>query len=284
MKTATGTDRTEAFAARPWARLLERALGPATGVPTMLTAEEQKLYYWITAFWTEGTGDIVDLGCFAGGSTARLAEGQRAAGRARGVHAFDRFTAGAEVKQSILYEQGVAPFEGSDILPLAKSLLEPWAPAVTFHRGEIDRKRWSGGPIEVLVMDASKAAETGDRMAETFFPHLIAGASLLVQQDFLHWSQPWVPAQMERLAAHFRPLAHVERDTVVFLCEHTPTLPELRKASVAGLDDAALDAALVAAETRYTAWGLADRVADMRAGLAANPGKRRAHQFQRPVL
>lgn len=283
MEESAPPDRTAAFAARPWARLLERVLGHAADVPTMLSMEEQKLYYWLTAFWAEGAGEIVDLGCFAGGSTARLAEGQRVAGRARGVHAFDRFTAGEEVKAQILYAQGLAPFEGEDILPLARDLLRPWAPTVTFHRGEIDRMTWEGGPIEILVMDASKAAETGDRMAEIFFPHLIPGQSLLVQQDYLHWSQPWVPAQMERLAAHFRPLAHAERDTMVFLCETVPSAAQLEAARTAAMEDTALDASLASAEARFADWGLAPRLADMRAGLAANPGKRRAYQFKRPA-
>jgi hypothetical protein len=275
-------DRTEALAARPWVRLLERALGPARDVPTMLSPEEQKLYYWLAAFWAEGAGAIVDLGCFAGGSTARLAEGARVARHGAGLHAFDRFTADEAVKQAILYRQGVKRFDGEDILPLARSLLAPWGDAVTFHRGEIDRMGWDGGPIELLVMDASKAAETGDAMAATFFPHLIAGRSLVVSQDYLHWSQPWVPGQMEALAECFRPVAHAPRDTVVFLCERVPDAAALNAARMAGLDDAALDAHLAAAGARVAPWGLTPRLEEMRAALAANPGKRRAFQFRRP--
>jgi len=275
-------DRTDALAARPWARLLERALGGARRVPTMLSAEEQKLYFWLAAFWAEGRGATVDLGCFAGGSTARLAEGHRVAGRATPVHAFDRFTAGEDVKRAILYAQGVAPFEGADILPLARSLLAPWAESVVLHRGEIERIGWDGGPIEILVMDASKTAETGDAMAEAFFPHLIPGASLVVAQDFLHWAQPWVPAQMEGLREWFRPLAHAPRDTMVFLCERVPDARALDAARVSALGDAALDARLAATEARLAEWGLGPRIAEMRQALAANPGERRAHRFVRP--
>ncbi len=276
------TDRTEALEARPWTRLLERALGAARRVPTMLSPEEQKLYYWLCAFWAEGAGEIVDLGCFAGGSTARLAEGRRVAGLDCRLHAFDRFTADARAKQSILYPQGVAEFEGNDILPLAQDLLAPWAPSITFHRGEIEQTGWAGGPIEILVMDASKTAASGDAMAAAFFPHLIPGASLVVQQDCLHWSQPWVPAQMERLAPCFRPLAHAPRDTVVFLCERTPTAREIAAARLADSDDAALDADLAGSAARLAALGLSRRIEAMRAALAANPGERRAFAFRRP--
>lgn len=275
-------DRTDALLTRPWARLLERALGQARNVPTMLSDDEQKLYYWLTAFWAEGVGEIVDLGCFAGGSTARLAEGHRVAELTSGIHAYDRFTAQDDVKTAILYPQGIAPFEGEDILPLARNLLAPWQPHVIFHKGEIDHLGWGGGAIELLVMDASKAAATGDAMAEAFFPHLVSGASIVVQQDFLHWSQPWVPAQMEALSGYFRPLAHAPRDTMVFLCEKVPDAAALAAARIAGRDDGALDAALASAEARYAEWGLAPRLQDMRKALEANPGKRRAFQFNKP--
>lgn len=275
-------DRTEACAARPWMRLLDRALGPSRDVPTMLSVEEQKLYYWLAAFWAEGAGAIVDLGCFAGGSTARLAEGRRAAGHGGAVHAFDRFTADETAKRGILYPQGVPAFEGPDILPLARRLLAPWEGLVSLHRGEIDAADWAEGPIEVLVMDASKTAATGDAMAGIFFPHLIAGRSLIVQQDYLHWSQPWVPAQMEALAKCVRPVAHAPRDTVVFLVEQVPDDGALSAARIAGLEDTALDAHLAAAEARLGRFGLAPRLAETRAALAANPGERRAFAFRRP--
>lgn len=273
---------TRALTAQPWSGLIDRALGKARSVPTMLGAQEQRLYYWLTAFWAEGAGDIVDLGCFAGGSTARLAEGLEVSGLASRVHAFDRFTAGEDVKRSILYPQGIAPFDGSDILPLAQELLAPWGDRVRFHPGEIDAMAWSGEPIEILVMDASKAADTMDRMAETFLPHLVPGRSLLVQQDFLHWSQPWVPVQMERLATFFTPIVHVPRDTLVFLCHRTPTRADLRAAGTADLSDDDLLGYLEAAHERYAGWGLGKRLDETILGLRANPGKRRAFQFVRP--
>ncbi|MFD0981209.1 class I SAM-dependent methyltransferase [Tropicimonas aquimaris] len=262
--------------------LMDRALGKARAVPTMLGAEEQRLYFWLAAFWAEGTGEIVDLGCFAGGSTARLAEGLDVSGHDARVHAFDRFTAGEDVKRSILYPQGITPFEGADILPLAQDLLAPWGDRIRFHRGEIDEMAWCGDPIELLIMDASKAADTMDRMAEAFLPHLVPGRSLLVQQDFLHWSQPWVPVQMERLSEFFTPLVHVPRDTLVFLCHRTPTRQDLCRSRTADLSDKDLLGYLEMAHERYADWGLAARLDETIRGLRANPGKRRAFQFRRP--
>ncbi len=274
---------TAAISRTPWTHLLDRALGASRRVPTMLSLQEQKLYYWLTAFWAQGAGEIVDLGCFAGGSTARLAEGHQAAGLASGLHAYDRFTASENAKQGLLYKNGVPHFDGEDILPLARELLAPWQDAITFHRGEIDRMDWDCGPIEILVMDASKQARTMDRMAETFFPSLIPGRSLLVQQDFLHWSQPWVPVQMELLSDFFVPLAHVPRDTIVYLCTSMPEPSVLKSRRTADLTDAEMFEHLKNAQARFAAggWRLTEELEEMVLGLLLNPGKRAAHQFKR---
>lgn len=261
------------------------ALGRSRLVPTMLTAQEQALYFWLTSQWAEGVGAVVDLGCFAGGSTARLAEGLRVAGLDSEVHAFDRFTAHEKAKQGLLYANGIAPFEGEDIFGLAQDLLAPWQDRVVLNRGEIETLGWDGGDIEILVMDASKEAAKMDRMAETFLPHLIPGRSLVVQQDFLHWSQPWVPVQMELLSGCFQPLAQVPRDSMVFLCTERPDAAALDAARTEALSDAQMFDLLKSAQSRCAAsgWGLTDALEEMVLALLANPGKRAAHKFKRPA-
>ncbi|SDL59395.1 class I SAM-dependent methyltransferase [Aliiruegeria lutimaris] len=277
--------RNAAFSRAPWSHLHDMALGRARLVPTMLSAREQALYFWLASQWAEGAGAIVDLGCFAGGSTARLAEGARVAGLDNAVHAYDRFTAHEKAKQGLLYASGVAPFEGDDIFALAQELLAPWQDRVTLHRGEIETLSWDGGDIEILVMDASKEASKMDRMAETFLPHLMPGRSLLVQQDFLHWSQPWVPVQMELLADFFLPLAQVPRDTMVYLCTGRPDAAALEAARTEALSDSRMLDLIKSAQLRYAArgWRLTDALEEMVLALLANPGKRAAHRFARPA-
>lgn len=277
------TARNAAFEKAPWLRLHDMALGKARTVPTMLTQDEQKLYFWLTAFWAEGTGAVVDLGCFVGGSTARLAEGASLSGCGSKINAFDRFTANEGLKERMLYAKGVAAFEGNDILPVAQDLLSPWSDRVSLCRGEIEEMDWTGGDIEILVMDASKQAGTMDRMSRKFMPHLQPGKSLLIQQDFLHWSQPWVPAQMELLAEFFEPMAFVERDTLVFLCSSVPDDAAMEAASTDRLSDSELLDLLKSAQARYATlgWGLTDRLEEVVLGLLANPGKRAAFQFKR---
>jgi SAM-dependent methyltransferase len=120
------------FHPKPWRSLEGTAMGCAVDVPTMLSPKEIRFYFWLARRMADVKGAIADLGCFAGGSTAYLAEGNRQGGGEARVFAFDQFTASEEVKQRQLYSKGVAAFEGSDILPLAKTLLAPGHQILSF--------------------------------------------------------------------------------------------------------------------------------------------------------
>ncbi len=268
------------FAGAPWQAVRWRRFGPSRKVPTMLSREERRLYWWLTGVWAKGRGAAVDLGCFVGGSTARLAQGAAHAGHGRTVHAFDRFTADDRAKAAVLYPAGIAPFAGDDLLPLARTLLAPWADRVVLHPGPIEETGWTGEPIEVLAIDAAKTAATADAIARDFFPHLVSGGSVVVQQDFLHDAQPWIAVQMERLARHFEPVAFVPRDSVVFLTRSAPTRADIAAAPVAGLDDAALAHWLGRAEERFAPLGLGPRIRALAAALDRAPGARAAWRFR----
>lgn len=273
----------ELFATAPWAALPPDALAPAAHVPTMLSPEEQRLYVWLTSHWARDAGAVVDLGCFAGGSTARLAAGQNAAGLSAPIHAYDRFTADERVKKKVLYPAGVAPFAGHDILPLARRLLAPWDGRIAFHPGEIEDNGWPGEPIEILALDACKSTAATDAIAAAFFPYLIPGRSIVVHQDFLQWNQPWLAAQMELLAEHFTPLAHVAPSSMVYLCDSPPDADALAAARTDMLSDGQLLTLVGCARERLAGLAPEAPFARMAAGLAANPGERVAWRFRKPA-
>jgi hypothetical protein len=270
------------FQGSSWLNLTDDAIAGASHVPTMLTLSEQKLYYWMARNWANGIGDVVDLGSFIGGSTARMALGWQDAGHRPQLHAFDRFTAKNLTKQQQLYANGIPPFDGNDILPLARELLDCFSPQITFHRGQIQEQNWDGRAIEILTMDASKSPSAMDAMAAMFFGSLIAGESIVVQQDFLHWRQPWIPVQMELLADYFEPVAVCPDDTIVFLCVKSIDRSAINAARTAHLDDNALIEGLNAAMFRYNEWGLKARFQMAKKGLRTNPGVRISWAMERP--
>lgn len=271
------------FSDAPWNDASIRREEARLTVPTMLAAEERRFYYWAARDWARGDGALVDLGAFAGGSTARLAAGAAAAGHGATIHAYDRFTAKEQTKQNVLYAAGVPPFQGRDILPLAKDFLAPWAAQTRFHVGHIPDLGWPGGRIEILAVDAAKIATTTDLIAAQFLPALIPGRSLVIQQDFLHWSQPWLAAQMWRLREYLRPVACARNDTVVFLCTRAITENALNAARIAEASDDALIADIRAMrDILPEAWALNPRLRRMIAGLRANPGERIAWKMRPP--
>lgn len=82
------------FHAQPWKQMTAADLGRAALVPTMLQFDEQAYYVALTRDWARGDGAIVDLGAFAAGSTACLAEGVGQAGQRQVVHGYDKFVVG----------------------------------------------------------------------------------------------------------------------------------------------------------------------------------------------
>ncbi|RAP39710.1 hypothetical protein BYZ73_19150 [Rhodovulum viride] len=274
-------DRTRAlFDSAPWTGPDIRETATALEVPTMLSRAEQAFYLWLARDWAQDAGAIVDLGCFAGGSTARLAEGRRQAGHLGSILAYDRFTATPEVKAKVLYAAGIAPFEGADLLPLVRQLLARWP--VTLVPGEIRSAVWPGGPIEILTIDAAKATDTADAIAGTFFPALLPGSAVVVQQDYFHWRQPWIAAQMEALAGCFAPLTAGPGTTAAFLCLRPPTPADLARAACHGASDVELAGRLTAARARFARFGCEERFDRLDRALAANPGQRIAWRMRRP--
>ncbi|MGH1370261.1 MAG: hypothetical protein ACRBCL_16745 [Maritimibacter sp.] len=248
-------DRFADFDQSPWIGGSLAVLGAAQNVPTMLSHEEALLYFWLTSKWARGVGAIVDLGCFVGGSTARFAAGAKQAGLTSDIHTYDRFGVSQGLRDEVLYPAGVTPFEGNSSLPAVRELLAPWAEQLTFHKGDIEDNGWIGEPIEILAMDASKSTASQDQMARDFFPHLIPGQSVVIHQDFLHWRQPWIAAQMALMAECFVPLTHVTSDTIVFGCIKPITPDVLARGETDGLDDAELIDAVRAAAPIYAEFG-----------------------------
>lgn len=279
---ANGLMIPQIFTDRPWLTTEPAGWSMAKRVPTMLAEPEQHFYAWATEHWMTGIGEVVDLGSFIGGSTARLALGHALAGHSGKVHAYDRFTADEAVKQRTLYRQGIERFEGNDIFELSKELLSPWVDRITFHRGEIETLGWSGAPIEVLCIDAFKKADLADIMVKQFFPSLIPGHSLIIQQDFLHHKNPWLAAQMIGLRAAVTPVAFVENDTMVFSVNQTLHPDLLSVAEISDITDAQIFDAIEICRDWFASFDLDRRLDTMSAALRANPGVRVAWQMRNP--
>jgi len=209
-----------------------------TKVQTMLIPEELRLLNYLAQDVYSGAGAIVDAGSFLGGSTVALAEGLRrnrrwTATSGKPIHSYDRFE--IEDWTRGLYFPENAP-AGSSFREEFDRNIAPYADLVDVHAGDVLNQQWSGGPIEILFIDVAKHWTVCDWVTWQFFPHLIPGRSLVVQQDYLyhHWVA-WLHVTMELYADYFEYVCDTEVNSAVFL--NTKPIPEsvLRRHSVESL-------------------------------------------------
>ena len=187
---------------------------------TMLSVPEQRLLYTLAKDWFSGAGALVDAGCFLGGSTIALARGLRdrtAMPPGTVVHSFDRF-----ILDSFMIRHFCEPGrfeEGDSFLPMYERNIAGFRDLVEVHAGDVTGFYWLGGPIELLFIDIAKLWSVNDHLVADFFPHLIPGVSLVIQQDYVHEWCPWLHVTMQSLRDYFTPLGFVEHNTMVFRYE-----------------------------------------------------------------
>ncbi len=174
--------------------------------PTMLAHDERRLLHWMARDVWEGWGAIVDAGCFLGGSTASFASGLRAraampaGGPQPPIATYDRFEAERYMVDAGYFERWPEIRESDGFQVAFDELLGDLRRETAVHAGDITAAGWSGGPIEILFLDVLKDTAVNDAVLRDFMPSLVAGRSVLVQQDYVHGFLPWIHITMELLA------------------------------------------------------------------------------------
>lgn len=195
----------------------ERSVPEAcVGVATMLMPDELRLLDFLAGDYFEGRGLIVDAGCFLGGSTLALASGLRRRGLGDKVlHVYDLFEV-EDWTRGVYFPASVAANDSTR--PLFNRNVAGFADLIDVHEGDIMRATGPAGPVEILFIDVAKHWTVCDRLTEIFFPSLIPGRSIVVQQDYLyhHWVG-WLHITMEHFADHFERLCDTGRNSVAFL-------------------------------------------------------------------
>ena len=182
----------------------------------MLSLEERELLGWLTANYARGAGAVVDGGCFVGGSTVPLAEGLRASGREGVIDVYDLFEVEPYMTDFYFKDTDLRP--GDSFRPLFDANTAHVADRLAVHEGDLAVNGWSGAPIEVMFVDCAKAWSLNDFIVQEFFSCLIPGRSIVVQQDYVYATCPWVVLTMEALADCFVPVGFAEYCSVVYLC------------------------------------------------------------------
>lgn len=171
---------------------------------------------------------VVEVGCWLGAGTAQLALGIRERQCAEDVslHCFDQWKATpGEVEKAARWGVGLSVWE--DTLPRVRRALEPFNVPIRFHKGDIRRSRWDGGPISVYVDDLSKSPSKFIRALLTFGPWWVPGETVIVLMDYDMWKKTGAAAHkcqkhfVEANSNCFEPIEHeahaIKSSVAVFL-------------------------------------------------------------------
>jgi hypothetical protein len=206
MSTATPTTASDLFAAAPWYQSPIPGSDPRVP-PGCLQPHESSLLTVLARDYFAGDGAIVDAGAFLGRSSALFGQGLRDAHDIRWVRDVSGETRELGARTRDLFDAKV----------------QPWADLIQVHDGDFSGAVWDGGPIEILFIDICKTHGLNRRVIEQFFPALIPGRSIVIQQDYHHCHHPYIHLALERLSDYLTPLATRIDDS--YVCQVNRPIP-----------------------------------------------------------
>ena len=181
-----------------------------------------------------GAGEIVDMGCWMGATTVSFSKGLRdnrrlaADQRRKRIHSYDLFTWHSSMDPNVRGTPLEGAFrEGDSFLPEFEKRTSKWREYFSVNAGDVNAVEWTGGPIELLFVDAMKWPNTAAAIVKKFYPHLIPGVSLVAHQDFGHFFTGWIHLIQYRLRACFEVVHEVKKSSTVVFKLIAPIPPEL---------------------------------------------------------
>jgi predicted O-methyltransferase YrrM len=214
---------------RPW----ERAELPedVQSVPTMISPGERALLYVLARDYWSGAGALVDGGCFLGGSTLAFAEGllhRPTCPRRTVIHTYDLFL--VDETAHTMYAPLLRGLRlGDSTRAIFDELLGARLALVEVHSGDVRGYKWTAEPIEVLFIDIAKGWTINDHISREFFPALIPGRSVLIQQDYIHEWTPWLHITMELLGDAFTFAGTLPYASAIFVPQRSLNVDEIPK-------------------------------------------------------
>jgi hypothetical protein len=197
-------------------------------VTSMLSYEERALLFEL-ARRRDGSGVVVDAGCFLGGSTVAFGAGITA-GKTEipgVIHTYDFLR--VEPKYTEGYSPDIDALKtGTSLRPFFERNVAQYRNLITLHEGDVLEQTWHGAAIDILFLDICKTWEVNAHVLREWFPSLVPMTSVVVQQDLVHWAFPWCTIVMEMLIDHFEYLGWTWYASSVWRC-----VSELRAVDVA---------------------------------------------------
>lgn len=229
---------------------LEHLLRSRDRIIGMTSFGERAYLQWYAQRLHTGEGVIAELGCWLGSATIPLATGlsrnPRPEARSGPIHVFDLFRWDPGMEHFVRGTRLEGRFAAEEsFLDAYLEELGPYRPLVEAHEGDLAEGGWTGGPIELLVVDAMKSWGLATTIVSEFYPALIPGKGLLFHQDFAHWRTPWIHLVQYRLRDSFELAYDIPRSDCSVFRLVRPLPPELVGATYdqGSFDQVEIDAA-----------------------------------------
>jgi hypothetical protein len=202
----------------------------------MIGGEERRALYWIGKEWFTGAGAIIDAGAYVGASAfclaAGVADNAKVRRKGRCIHSYDYFRAIDDYIVAQLSRDFHPVSAGGSYMDIFQRQVRPYQRLVHAVPGDFSTARWTGEPVEILFVDIAKTKALNSHLMREFFPHLIPGRSLVIQQDFYHCWHPYIHITMEALAPFFEIVdEHIQHQSRLYLCTKEIPSEEIAKAA-----------------------------------------------------
>jgi hypothetical protein len=180
----------------------------------MLQLQELAALYMLAKDYYRGEGEIVDLGPLLGVGTNALARGlaenRAVSNRDKRIHSFDLFL--AKGMGTVIAE----PSRSGSVFDRFLRNNHDYLRHISISPGDLMEMSWDRSPVEILFIDLAKTWELNAQVLRQFFKYLIPGRSIVVQQDFVHCFEYWIPITMEHFAEYFEHLYFVPGSSSVY--------------------------------------------------------------------
>lgn len=200
--------------------------------PSMMSLVEREVLYGLASNYYEGKGAIIDAGVFLGAST-------RIFGKGVSVNAQKSEIIGQFKKPIVTFEHGQLGkgmmgfferhgvdttdlIEGTSFVPLLRKMIKDVRPMIDLRVGDILKQKWDKTPIEILFLDVVKSAEINQFVFENFFPRLIPGKSIVIQQDYFIDRLPFLKISQELLDPYFEYIGNAQSSGYFLLKKKIP--------------------------------------------------------------
>lgn len=223
--------------------------------PSMMSENERIFLYNLVRRYYTGGGRVVDAGIFLGGSTNCFAEGIRQNPRyshitakwPKPVLSLERAVV-SNTMPAFFARHGIgggAYETGDSFADLLEGYVEPCKDLVELRIGDIMECGEINDRIEILFLDVLKNPSIAAYAIKQYFPKLIPGRSIVIQQDYFFEGLPFIKTYQEFFGAQFeyvgevgssaifRCIARIDKAAIEKVVDGLPAEAQIRLASVA---------------------------------------------------